>query len=208
MQSSVFLANLLGSEHPYAHDFRTAVENGYIGSVQHGVGILKAVREDLASGELNKPKPKNPLLNLEQICNRFHAIARQLRSRHADRSTLNVQDEYDVQDLLHSLLLLFFDDVREEEATPSHAGKCSRGDFLLKTEQIIVEAKKSRGGLNAKELGSQLIEDIDRYKTHPDCKALVCFVYDPEGLIANPRGIESDLTRDAGPFPVRVFVRP
>jgi hypothetical protein len=81
-------------------------------------------------------------------------------------------------------------------------------DFLLKREQIVVEVKKTRMGFGAKEIASQLIEDIDRYKVHPDCKTLVCFVYDPEGLIANPRGIEADLSREEKPFPVHVLIRP
>ena len=35
-----------------------------------------------------------------QICNKFHQVARQMRSRHNNRSTLDINDEYDVQDLL------------------------------------------------------------------------------------------------------------
>lgn len=36
---------------------------------------------------------------VERICNRFHAVARQLRHRRTDRPTPDVTDEYDVQDL-------------------------------------------------------------------------------------------------------------
>lgn len=150
---------------------------------------------------------QEPLLLLDQICTRFHLVARQLRSRHANRPSLSITDEYDVQDLLHALLWLHFDDIRPEEWTPSYAGKASRLDFLLKTEQIVVETKKTRDSLKAAALGTELIEDIARYEQHPDCSALVCFVYDPDGFVANPRGVESDLARDT-PFPVRVFIRP
>jgi hypothetical protein len=80
-------------------------------------------------------------------------------------------------------------------------------DLLLKQEKIVVELKKSRKGLGAKEVGTQLIEDIARYQAHPDCKSLVCFVYDPEGLVANPRGIENDLSR-TDPLLVKVLIRP
>lgn len=66
---------------------------------------------------------------VERICTRFHAVARQLRERHEDRETLNVADEYDVQDLLHALLRIYFDDIRPEEWTPSAAGGASRVDF-------------------------------------------------------------------------------
>ena len=78
--------------------------------------------------------------------------------------------------LLHALLLLYFDDVRAEEWTPSYAGKSSRMDFLLKNERVVIEVKKTRQGLADKELGDQLIIDVDRYKVHPDCKRLICFV--------------------------------
>jgi hypothetical protein len=149
------------------------------------------------------------LERLERLCNRFHAVVRQLRSRHEGRPTLDVSDEYDVQDLLHALLVEHFDDVRPEEYTPSYAGSSSRTDFLLRAEEIVIEAKKTRKGLAAKEVGNQLIVDIARYKAHPACKALVCFVYDPEGRISNPRGIEADL-ESAGDdqMRVRVFIRP
>ena len=47
--------------------------------------------------------------------------------RHGGRNTLDVRDEYDVQDLLHALLKMFFKDVRSEEWTPSYAGASSLG---------------------------------------------------------------------------------
>lgn len=144
---------------------------------------------------------------VENICNRFHLVATQLRDRHDERETLDVQDEYDVQDLFHSLLHLHFEDIRPEEWSPSNAGKSTRMDFLLKQERIIVEIKKTRNGLDAKTVGSELIEDIHRYQSHPDCDALICFVYDPDGRIANPRGLENDLRKNNKELIVEVFVR-
>ena len=131
--------------------------------------------------------------NILLICRKFHTIARQLRSRHNDRPTLEIDDEYDVQDLLHSLLKIYFDDVRPEEWTPSYAGGSSRIDFLLKREKTVVEVKKTRKNLEDKEIGNQLLIDIVKYKQHPDCRTLICFVYDPEGRIGNPKGLSSDL---------------
>jgi REase_DpnII-MboI len=150
----------------------------------------------------------DPFRLIERLCETFHSVARQLRYRHGNRATLEVHDEYDVQDLIHALLLLDFDDVRPEEWTPSYAGASSRMDFLLKREQIVLEVKRTRKGLAAKQVGEQLIVDCQRYKGHPDCKMMVCFVYDPEGLVANPRGVESDLATAGGELPVRVFIRP
>ena len=66
-------------------------------------------------------------------------------------------------------------------------------DFLLKKEKIVVETKMTRKGLADKEIGNQLIVDIERYKEHPDCDTLICFVYDPEGRMTNSRGLSEDL---------------
>lgn len=205
-----FLESRLPPGSPYVETFRSAVErDGHVGSGRSGLGVLESLREDIAAGEISSAQPVfNPVQLLGLICERFHLVVRQLRSRREDRTTLDVQDEYDVQDLMHVLLQLHFHDIRPEEWTPSYAGKSSRMDFLLKQEQIVIEIKKTRAGLGAKELGSQLIEDIARYEAHPDCDVLVCFVYDPDGRISNPRGIENDLRRTDGSVRVEVLIRP
>jgi hypothetical protein len=93
---------------------------------------------------------------LERLCSRFHLVAKQLRSRHSHRDTLQVEDEYDVQDLLYALLTLEHDDIKPEEWTPDYAGGSSRKDFLLKLEQIVIEARKTRSGFGARELGDDM----------------------------------------------------
>ena len=145
---------------------------------------------------------------LTNIFVRFHIIARQLLRRYSNRPTLAINDEYDVQDLLHALMKEHFDDIRPEEWTPSYAGGCNRMDFLLKDEEIAIEVKMTRKGLGDKELGEQLIIDIAKYQSHPNCRCLYCFVYDPEGIIRNPRGIEKDLAELGKGFLVKVFIRP
>ncbi len=145
---------------------------------------------------------------VELLCNRFHNVVRQLSHRYANRTTIEINDEYDVQDLFHALLTLYFDDIRNEEWTPSYAGACARVDFLLKQEQIIIELKKTRKSLTGKVVGEELIIDTQRYNTHPDCKNLICFVYDPEALIKNPRGLENDLTKTIDGLNVKVIIRP
>ncbi len=157
---------------------------------------------------VSEPSKQNSLKLIEQICSRFHLVAKQLRSRHSEGATLEVNDEYDTQDLLHSLLHIFFDDIRPEEYTPSYAGSNSRIDFLIKEEQIIIEVKKTRKTLKEKQIGEELLVDIQRYQKHPDCKKLICFVYDPEGLISNPRGLENDLARNNDDFIVKVVIVP
>lgn len=168
-------------------------------------GILDALMETHeTTNEINQ----DPLERLKKICMKFHIVARQLRARHDNRTTLDVSDEYDVQDLFHALLKIDFDDVRKEEWTPSYAGSSSRMDFLLKNEKLVLETKKTRNGLGPKEVGDQLLIDIERYRQHSDCKTLFCFVYDPEGKITNPDGIERDLSKQTNGMNVIVFITP
>ena len=190
----------------------SAFDNAYSRGVRNAISVLESLIDEVKEYWENEPESQVQELSaidkLELLIRRFHKVARRLRSRHASRSTIEIEDEYDVQDLFHSLLCIYFDDVRPEEYTPSYAGSASRVDFLLKQEKIIIEIKKTRKGLSAKEVGEQLIIDSQRYQAHPDCNTLICFVYDPEGRVANPRGIENDLTTEINGMPVTVFITP
>ena len=178
----------------------------------NGLAILESAKTDyqiLQSSitSLTVEKGTEPLIFLKRLFSRFHLVARQLRERYDERQTLDINDEYDVQDLTYTLLRINFDNIRKEEWTPSYACGSSRMDFLLKNEGIVIETKKTRTGLTPIELANQLIVDIERYQKHPDCKMLLCFVYDPEGRIANPEGLE-ELGKPHGNIDVTVLVAP
>jgi REase_DpnII-MboI len=126
--------------------------------------------------------------------------------RGRERSPLVVTDEYDVQYLLEGVLRNLFDDVRPEDPSPNRAGASTRIDFVLKHEQIFVEAKMTRDRLGEREVADALIDDIERYRAHPDLRTLVAIVYDPDRRIANPSGLENDLRQDSPELRVRVVV--
>jgi hypothetical protein len=180
------------------------------GGIADARQILQSMIEEISEYGFERSEMTNrdSFALLANVCAKFHLVSRQLRERHDSRPTLDVDDEYDTQDLLHALLRLHFDDIRPEEWTPSYAGGSARMDFLLKQEKIVVEVKKTRKGLGVKEVGEQLIVDIQKYQKHPDCKALICFIYDPEGRIANPRGLENDLNGNKSGINVQVIVAP
>jgi hypothetical protein len=56
---------------------------------------------------------EKPIELVKLICRRFHLVARQLTHRRQNRETLAITDEYDVQDLLHALLHINFEDIVE-----------------------------------------------------------------------------------------------
>jgi hypothetical protein len=193
------------------HTPESAFEQAFQRGIANAQAVLQSLIDEIREYELDEDVPvgaPDQLNLIERLCLRFHGVARQLQARHADRETLAIDDEYDVQDLLHAILRIHFDDIREEEWTPSYAGGSSRVDFLLKQEQIIIEVKKTRPSLRVADLGAELLVDIARYSRHPDCMTLVCFIYDPEGRIGNPVGLERDLESHEGTLKVRVIVAP
>lgn len=151
-------------------------------------------------------------ITLEKLANlfaKFHRIAQTLRNRHENRQTLIIQDEYDVQDLLRALLKEHFNDVRDEDYVPSYAGSNSRVDFVLKNEKVVIEVKMTNERLKDKEVGSQLLIDIGRYKNHPDCKVLVLFIYDKGDFIQNKPGLIRDLNiMTSNEIHIRTFINP
>jgi REase_DpnII-MboI len=145
---------------------------------------------------------------VKTLCGRFHFVARQLRLRGEYRATLSVEDDFDAQDLLHALLRIQFDDIGTDEWMPSYSDGALRTTFLLNNSRLAVIIKKTRPGLNAKDLTEQLRIDAERYRSHSRCTALLCFMYDPEGRIGNPRGLETSLKSVNDSFAIDVLVAP
>jgi hypothetical protein len=151
---------------------------------------------------------EKPSRVIESLFERFHSVALEINRRHDNRDSLVINDEYDIQDLLRGLLKLYFDDINDEEYTPSYGGFCARMDLVLREEQIVIETKMVRKGLAQKKIRDELIIDKAHYRVHPKCKKLYCLVYDPEEKTKNPRGFERDLSDRVDGFETKVFVMP
>jgi hypothetical protein len=169
---------------------------------------LTEEEERRTPGEASAQDLPSAMARVEQLCDAFHRVALRLRNRHADRPCLQIEDEYDVQYLLGAMLETRFSDVRPEQWSPSYAGKQARVDFHLKDESVVVETKMTRTGLTDSKVGDELIMDCERYKQFSGCKALFCFVYDPEHRLKRPDALESDLSRKTDNLLVRTRVRP
>ena len=156
----------------------------------------------------DEDRDTDTIAHLRKICSAFHRVARQLRQRRDERPTLEVEDERDVLDLLHALLSIEFDNIEPEEWAPTYASGSTRTDLWLKEEGVVVIAKKTKQGIGVKALTHQVSVDFERYGTHPDCRLMFCFMYDPEGRIGHPKGLESDLTLNHNGRRVEVLISP
>ncbi len=214
-------------DYKYRREFVGSITMGHIPTLQEK---LNDQREEIKNqlNKLNIIREKIPLMKiddklsrsnnitivdsiniLENLFKKFHRIAQTLRNRYDNRPTLIIKDEYDVQDLLRSILKEHFDDVRDEDYVPSYAGSNSRIDFVLKTEKIVIETKMTNEKLKDREVGNQLLIDIGRYKNHQDCDTLILFIYDKGDFILNKNGLITDLNKmSTDTLNVKTFINP
>jgi hypothetical protein len=136
-----------------------------------------------------------PLSRLVRILERLPRVSRSIAkaNRHSGRETLEILDEYDVQDLLQGVLQLEFDDVRPEVWCPNYAGTNTRTDFLLPAVGVLIEAKHTKDSGAQPKVVQELIIDIARYKIYPGVNHLVCAVWDTEHHLKNPAALKTDL---------------
>jgi hypothetical protein len=131
---------------------------------------------------------------LEPFLRRLPRTIRQLRTRHGNRPPFRVQDEHDLEDLLRAVLPLHFGEIRQESRTPAYS-PCTRTDFRIGQSEgsypIALTVKIMRPGVREDVLREQWREDIRHYQQARGCGTLVGFIYDPDGLVRNPRQVEA-----------------
>jgi hypothetical protein len=151
---------------------------------------------DVAGFEISKPNSgeQDAVERVERVFKRFDSVVRQLRTRGRDRPPFTVSDEYDLQYLLHAILRLDFDDIRDETYLKQHGGVSPRIDLLIEEEKIGIETKFASPDNSVRKIRNQLAEDKEHYKSDSGCNTLLCFIYDPGGVLTNPAEMEKDLS--------------
>jgi len=133
---------------------------------------------------------------LMKIFNNFHLVAKNLEDRYNNRSTIYINDEYDMQDLLNALLKIEFNIIKKEEYNPSFANKNSRIDFFFRLENIGIEVKKVRDKNHSKNLSNEIIDDKAKYNNNKEITELYFFIYDPNTFLLNREEFILDLESD------------
>lgn len=77
------------------------------------------------------------------------------------------------------------------------------------SDACMHEVKKTSASLKEEQIGKQLIVDVAKYQEYKGVNTLICFIYDPEQWIENPKGLENDLQKlSTKKLKVEVFVCP
>jgi hypothetical protein len=85
---------------------------------------------------------------------------------------------------------------------------------VLEAQGVLAGGELKRGGLEELRAArcalvqDQLAVDVQEHRQHPDCRTLVCFVYDPDLRITKPHETEAALSGERDGMKVRVLISP
>lgn len=144
---------------------------------------------ELIFSEYAAQAPAPDIALLLRLCERLPDSARVLATRQRGRVPFELNDEYDVQDLLHAVIRAYFKySVREEPVGRVGGGKSSRADLAFEDIGTIVEVKFVHGPNDQNRIVEEFAQDLVHYsKWHP-LKTFVYMIYnsrdlrDPEAL--------------------------
>jgi len=119
---------------------------------------------------------------VEQVLREFgNAVKKITFDRRKGHETFEINDEYDVQDLLYVILKSVFPKLIIEDPAPKAGPTSSRVDMSIREEGIVIEIKMIKtNDSDEKKFISQLKEDFESYYTYPYMRELLVYVYDPE----------------------------
>jgi len=146
--------------------------------------------------ELQKADLENKHKYLLNVLESFHISVRKLQDRRKGKNPLQIEDEYDVQDILYVILKPVFSDLQPEEPTPKDAGSSTIIDLVSKSTNKIIEIKYVDSTTKFKQVVKELKVDIESYYNHPNCGSLYLFIYDPTHVCNDPENIARDLSAD------------
>lgn len=110
-----------------------------------------------------------------------NAVKKITRNRRKGHKEFEIDDEYDVQDLLYIMLKPLFPKMIDEEPTPKVGSKYNKIDLIIREEGLMIEVKMIKeSDTDEKKFVEQLKNDIQSYYRYGFLKDLLIFVYDPQ----------------------------
>lgn len=173
---------------------------------------LQILLEDIESTLLKiKYINKSAEEMVRAILNNFsNAIQKIIKNRRKDHPNFEIEDEYDVQDILYVILKSVFPNLRDEDAIGKVGAKTTKIDLIIREERILVEVKMIKEkDSNETHFIEQLKADFESYHECKWLRKLFCFVYDPNKKtrdISNFNDLNGERTKGEHNFNVEVIV--
>jgi hypothetical protein len=126
----------------------------------------------------------------------FQAVVGYFMNHRPSSPYAHIDDEYKVQDLLYCLLLTALEDIQYEDPASKSKGSLTstRSDLVSKRQGLIIEAKFASSKHSAKDIESEISEDIVKYGKLPDFNSLIFFIYCSDYTFPNQKEFEQGFT--------------
>lgn len=154
---------------------------------------------------------KNSEQILREIFYNFsNAVQKIIKDRRKGHPQYQIEDEYDVQDILYVIIKSIFPNMRDEDSIAKVGAKSTKIDFILREEEILIEVKMiKKGDSNEKHFIEQLKVDFESYHKCVWLNKLFCFVYDPykkTGDISNFNDLNGQRVKGSHSYNVEIIV--
>lgn len=173
--------------------------------------LLEEIEKKLLSYSKITYQDKSAYELVCNILNNFsNAILRITKNRRKGHLEFSINDEYDVQDILYTILKAIFPKLKPEEPTPSVGISYNKIDFILEDEGILIETKMLKEtDKDERKITDELKVDIQSYYKKEKIKNLICFVYDPFKKIKdeyNLYDLNNEQTINGNKFLVKIII--
>ena len=148
---------------------------------------------------LSKEKANEDNTYLLQYLENFYMFLESLTERCIDKHAtlkmdelqkIKIENEYDLQHLLHAVLKPLYPDIRKEASEDSGVGTI-RTDLKIPCLNVAIEAKCTRDTMPLKKLTEEIEADIVHYTE----KNIVFFVYDKAKIIKEKQNYKTHFNR-------------
>jgi hypothetical protein len=127
---------------------------------------------------------------IERVCERINLSANLLGNRpRKGKSPYTVEDEYDVQDLVHAVIRAFVKNSVQENTISKLGGRSSRADITVEDLGLLIEVKYVRSPNDQSSLVEQLSQDLLLYTKWEPLKTIFFIVFNSKDL-RDPEALE------------------
>jgi len=147
------------------------------------------------AGDISEKHPIDAVLTLLRG-HLFQSVVGYFVNHRPSSSYAHIDDEYKVQDLLYCLLITALDDLQYEDPAGKSKGALTstRLDLVSKQQDLIIEAKYASSKHLAKDIESEISEDIVKYGKLSHFNTMIFFIYCSDYTFPNQKEFELGFT--------------
>lgn len=158
--------------------------------------VATAIGGLAALASSSRVKGNSPTLGVASVLlalREFDACVRYLNTRRSAGAIINIDSEADVQDVMYLLLRPWILDLKYESPGDKAGNRYTIKDFSSAGGRFVIDAKYIRDKDHGHQVSKELHDDIEMYRSHPQCDDLVFFVYDPDAFIPDQRALREQI---------------